>query len=479
MIGQTTVDEVLIEGTLHRHLADSGSRVTIIARTVVDAVTAHLSPSELERRRFKPNTRIMGVGGQVRPGDITHGIILDFRHPRGDTAVPTPCFVFDGRRPIAQVLLGTNVLGPLGYSFKAPDGVELLAVHEKKALVPVGGILIDRDFVDLGIIDVAGMAPHETMGVTPDMFYDELPSALDSDLEELLQEMEDLLKEVEAASVDLTHHDITPPVAIVSTTKTRVIPTGKPKLLRLKVAPYRGHTSLFKDNTHEFLFEPSPELAELGLTAETAILRSHDRTHVKVALKNTSMWPVCISPKQRVGTLTSMADVIRYDEIVKDRGKDSTDPVLDSLPESAALDTIDLTPDRREKLLQLFQSDTWHASSTHRAALEATLLQNHDLFALSENELGEVADVEHIIDTGENPPITQRCRRVHNRDMDDLYADLQMKLDAGIIEDSKSPWASPIVLVRKKGSGDLRLTVDYGKVNEVTKKGRIPHPPLH
>src|SRR3954471_19661356 len=40
--------------------------------------------------------------------------------------------------------------------------------------------------------------------------------------------------------------------------------------------------------------------------------------------------------------------------------------------------------------------------------------------------------------------------------------------EAGIIQHSYSPWASPVVIVGKKG-GEKRLCVDYRKVNTVTK----------
>ena len=96
------------------------------------------------------------------------------------------------------------------------------------------------------------------------------------------------------------------------------------------------------------------------------------------------------------------------------------------------------------------------------------LVDNADVFSKHEFDIGET-QAEHSIHLTHDRPIKQRSRPIRAADIEDARCHIRQLLDAKVIQESNSPYASPIVLVRKK-SGDLRLTVDYREINKITVK---------
>lgn len=97
------------------------------------------------------------------------------------------------------------------------------------------------------------------------------------------------------------------------------------------------------------------------------------------------------------------------------------------------------------------------------------------VFAQSEEDYGCTSAVYHTIPTGEAAPIRQRYRPVPPSLYAELRTLLRGMLDGGVIKESSSPWASPVVLVRKK-DGSWRFCVDYRRLNAVTHKDAYPLP---
>ena len=107
--------------------------------------------------------------------------------------------------------------------------------------------------------------------------------------------------------------------------------------------------------------------------------------------------------------------------------------------------------------------------------LMAFLMDHHEVFALEEGERGETSLMQLEIDTGNAIPIKQQPRRLPFAVREEVAQQLDAMTAAGVIQPSQSPWASPVVLVRKK-YGTHHFCVDYRSLNAVTKTDTYPLP---
>ncbi|PIK45086.1 putative transposon Ty3-I Gag-Pol polyprotein [Apostichopus japonicus] len=110
-------------------------------------------------------------------------------------------------------------------------------------------------------------------------------------------------------------------------------------------------------------------------------------------------------------------------------------------------------------------------------AIKVALLVKDNLEAFSNGDfdLGFCDAIPHEMKLQENTPIRQPYRRIPPNQLEEVKDLLQDMLDKKIIKKSSSPYASPIVLVRKKFGG-IRLCIDYRKINEITLKDSFPLP---
>ena len=133
-------------------------------------------------------------------------------------------------------------------------------------------------------------------------------------------------------------------------------------------------------------------------------------------------------------------------------------------------DSQDPSPQRIEKLfskLDLSGAEKWE--ETNRLKLKELFIKFHNIFALEDMELGKTDMVKHVIRLDEQTPFRERYRRIPPHQYDEVKKHLKEMLEIGAIRKSQSPWASAVVLVRKK-DGALRFCIDLRRLNARTIK---------
>ena len=97
------------------------------------------------------------------------------------------------------------------------------------------------------------------------------------------------------------------------------------------------------------------------------------------------------------------------------------------------------------------------------------LKRNASIFSKHDLDMGKTNLVKHNIVLTDPIPFKEKYRTIPPQLFSEVKAHLQEMLDLGAIRHSNSPWASAIVLVRKK-DGKLRFCIDLRKLNSRTMK---------
>ncbi|KZS07209.1 Uncharacterized protein APZ42_029116 [Daphnia magna] len=114
-------------------------------------------------------------------------------------------------------------------------------------------------------------------------------------------------------------------------------------------------------------------------------------------------------------------------------------------------------------------------SAAERDAVFRLLTRRRRCFLPADGNLGSTFMTEHAIDTSDARPISCVPYRVSAAERRIITENIAEMLKQGIIRPSFSPWAAPVVLVKKK-SGDYRFCVDFRRLNAITKRDVYPLP---
>lgn len=126
-------------------------------------------------------------------------------------------------------------------------------------------------------------------------------------------------------------------------------------------------------------------------------------------------------------------------------------------------------------LQEVFKSAVEHLDSQQSEQLVKVQSNFADVFAINDFGLGYFNVIEHVIDTRDAKPIKQHMRRTPACFVDEKGAHLKKMLDAGVIKESVSEWASSPVLIRKR-DGSVRWCIDYRALHDAAVKDTFPLP---
>ena len=181
---------------------------------------------------------------------------------------------------------------------------------------------------------------------------------------------------------------------------------------------------------------------------------------VALRIMNTSNCDITLQAGQRIGEYCPLLDTLS-----------SVDTQGTPLPNYAK--AFSCQPANKVSLIEELKAVISPSLNDHdRQVILNTLLKYANVF---DESLGYTDVITHTINTGNTDPIRQYPRRFPYAYRDEVNRQISDMLEQGVIQQSTSPWASPIVLVKKK-DGNFRFCVDYRKLNAVTKRDAHPLP---
>nr|XP_055029293.1 uncharacterized protein LOC129418561 [Misgurnus anguillicaudatus] len=209
------------------------------------------------------------------------------------------------------------------------------------------------------------------------------------------------------------------------------------------------------------LFEPPDTGLPAGLLASPALVQV-DRGTAYVPVVNVGTMDVMMYASTVIGTINHVYVV-------------SLPPGVTEVQEVSARVSSQLVEASPSVQEQISEIDLSVLSVEEQSKVRTLLHKYSSVFSLHDGDLGCTNLISHEIPLFDEVPVRQRYRRIPPSEYEVVKAHINQLLEARIIRESCSPYASPIVLVKKK-DGSLRMCVDYRHLNSKTRKDAFPLP---
>ena len=244
---------------------------------------------------------------------------------------------------------------------------------------------------------------------------------------------------------------------IVYPTHEVIIPPHSEVIVPAKVTEFPNQTTV--------LLEPFLRLSDSNLAGSKCISVVNNGRCV-YRLMNPTNLPVFLKPNQRLAKASylSSESIFSFDNDTEaqvcslgsdeNSQKQNNETILQDL--GINLECADLSNEQKQKLINF-------------------LSRNKDMFAKDISEIGKTNLHTHTIYTGQAKPVSTPPYRQTPQMRAELDRQLEEMKRHGIIEESTSPWHSPVVMV-KKPNNEWRFCVDYRKLNAVTEIMSFPIP---